>query len=60
MSRSEDLERLWAQEEWGKWNTASLANKMYGKPSKWWDYAMLAAGYSLAGLKIYLIVRMFL
>jgi len=57
MSRSEDLERLRAQEEWGKWNTAPLANKIYGKPSKFWGYAILAAGYSLAGLKLYLIVK---
>lgn len=57
-----DRERLRAQEEWGKWNTAPLANKIYGKYTgrvlcKFWDYAILAAGYSLAGLKLYLIVK---
>ena len=35
-----DLERLRAQEEWGKWNTAPLANRIYGKPWKGWDYIM--------------------
>lgn len=57
MSRSEDLKRLRAQEEWGKSNTAPLANKIYGPPSKFWDYAILTAAYSLAGLKLYSIMK---
>ena len=54
---NEELKRLRAQEEWGKWNTAPLANKIYGKRHWLWDYAILTAGYSLVGLNIYLIVK---
>ena len=62
--RKNDLARLKAQEEWGKWNTAPLANQIYGKhaghcPAWLWDYAALAAGYGLLALKIYLIWRTF-
>lgn len=58
-TRAEMKARLRAQEEWGKWNTAPLANKIYGKPSKAWDYIILAAGIGLLALKLYLIWRMF-
>ena len=36
-TREEMKARLRAQEEWGKWNTAPLANKIYGKPHWLWD-----------------------
>ena len=59
---NEELKRLQAQEEWGKWNTAPLANKIYGQHpghvlNKFWDYAILTAGYSLVGLNLYLIMK---
>lgn len=55
----EDLERLRAQEEWGKWNTAPLANRIYGKPHWIWDFAVLAASVAILALKLYAIWSMF-
>lgn len=62
MAYNEELKRLRAQQEWGKWNTAPLANKIYGRCpghvlNKLWDYAVLTAGYSLVGLNLYLIMK---
>ena len=59
---NEELKRLRAQQEWGKWNTAPLANKIYGwYPGRilntLWDYGILTAGYSLVGLNLYLIMK---
>jgi len=59
VSRKDDLARLKAQEDWGKWNTAPVANKIYGKPHWLWDYVALAAGFGLLGLKLYWIWSMF-
>lgn len=50
-------ERLRAQEAWGKWNTAPLANKIYGKPSKWIDRLVLIAGFGLLAFKLYVIYK---
>lgn len=58
-TREEMKARLRAQEAWGKWNTAPLANKIYGKPWKGWDYIALAAGFGLPALKLYWIWSMF-
>lgn len=58
-TRDEMKARLKAQEEWGKWNTAPLANKIYGKPHWLWDYVALAAGFGFLALKLYWIWSMF-
>jgi len=56
-TREEMKARLRAQEAWGKWNTAPLANKIYGKSHWLWDYVALAAGFGLLALKLYLVYR---
>jgi len=56
-TREQMKERLRAQEAWGKWNTAPLANKIYGKSSKLVDAIILIAGFGLLALKVWAIYK---
>lgn len=64
---------LRAQEEWGKWNTAPAANRLYAArmaalppwrqalhraAGRAFEGAALVAGYGLAGLFVYNLLRM--
>jgi len=60
--RREAIQQLREQEAWGKWNTAPLANRIYGKAFKtrlgWrgWDYLVFIATYAFYGYIIWSFV----
>lgn len=56
-AREQMKERLRAQEAWGKRNTAPLANKIYGTPSKLVDALVIIASFGLLALKLYLVYK---
>jgi hypothetical protein len=58
-TREQMKERLRAQEAWGRWNTAPLANKVYGKSSALVDVIVFLAGLSLLAFKVYFICKGF-
>lgn len=55
--RREAIQRLREQEAWGKWNTAPLANRIYGKSWHGWDYLVLITTYAFYGYLIWSFIK---